>query len=69
MKRQQKSRPKKQNSSPHNGKVVIDDDRRWTILFERSKATLSKLAKEALAEFHAGRTHPFDPSYKRNPIQ
>jgi hypothetical protein len=38
----------------------LESERRWDDLFERSAARLAKLAKEALAEDHAGRTRPLD---------
>jgi hypothetical protein len=38
----------------------LESERRWDDLFERSADTLAKLAKEALAEDHAGRTRSLD---------
>jgi len=38
----------------------LESERRWDELFQRSADTLAKLAKEAIAEDHAGRTRPLD---------
>ena len=38
----------------------LESERHWDELFERSAATLAKLAKEALAEDRPGRTRPLD---------
>lgn len=34
---------------------------RWDAAFEKSQDQLACMAADALAEFHAGRTLPFDP--------
>jgi hypothetical protein len=39
----------------------IEDERRWDESFARSPDLLAKLAAEAMAEYHAGKTLPLDP--------
>jgi hypothetical protein len=39
----------------------IASEARWSESFASSQDTLARLADEALAEFHAGRTLPLDP--------
>lgn len=38
----------------------LESKERWDLLFACSQDTLSRLADQALAEFHAGDTEPFD---------
>ncbi len=38
----------------------IASEQRWSRSFEKSQTALESLASEALAEFKAGRTKPFD---------
>ena len=38
----------------------LEDERRWAKQFARSQDTLARLADEALAEYHAGKTEPMD---------
>jgi hypothetical protein len=40
----------------------IATERRWSELFEHSQDTLSKLADEALKDYHTGKTEPLDPT-------
>jgi hypothetical protein len=40
----------------------IASEKRWSELFERSQDTLSKLADEALDDYHADRTKPLNPT-------
>ena len=39
----------------------IEDDNRWDESFARSPDLLAKLAAEAMAEHHAGKTQELDP--------
>jgi hypothetical protein len=39
----------------------LEDDRRWDESFARSPDLLAKLAAEAMAEYHAGKTQELDP--------
>lgn len=39
----------------------LRSERRWAELFAASPETLARLAEEAIHEFHAGKTQPFDP--------
>jgi len=39
----------------------LEDEIRWDEAFASSKDTLAKLAAEAMAEYHAGRTQELDP--------
>lgn len=39
----------------------IADERRWSESFARSEGRLAEIAREARAEFLAGKTRPFDP--------
>ncbi|MBI4781944.1 MAG: hypothetical protein HY785_11595 [Oscillatoriophycideae cyanobacterium NC_groundwater_1537_Pr4_S-0.65um_50_18] len=39
----------------------IEDERRWNESFTRSPDLLAKLAAEAMAEYHAGKTQELDP--------
>ena len=39
----------------------IEDERRWDEAFSRSPDSLAKLAASAMAEYHAGETHPLNP--------
>jgi hypothetical protein len=39
----------------------LEDERRWDRSFANSQDALARLADEALAEHHAGRTEPLDP--------
>ena len=39
----------------------IESEKRWDDLFAGSQRPLAKLAKEAIAEYKAGRTKPLDP--------
>ena len=39
----------------------IASETRWSAAFADSQAQLARLAADALAEFHAGRTLPLDP--------
>lgn len=39
----------------------IEDERRWSTVFERSPDVLAELAAEALNEHRTGRTLPLDP--------
>ncbi|MBI4546666.1 MAG: hypothetical protein HY707_01695 [Ignavibacteriae bacterium] len=38
----------------------LEDDKRWTKSFKASQTQLAKLAKEAQAEYKAGKTRPLD---------
>lgn len=38
----------------------LTDEERWRQSFASSQEQLSELAREALAEYHSGRTKPFD---------
>ncbi len=38
----------------------LEDDQRWDESFARSSDLLSKLAAEAMAEYHAGKTQELD---------
>lgn len=43
---------------------ILDElasERRWSKSFADSEDILAQLADEALAEHHAGKTHPLDP--------
>ncbi len=40
----------------------IDTDREWDASFAGSQDELALMAKEAIAEYKAGRTKPLDPS-------
>ena len=40
----------------------LADDTRWNDSFRKSEDQLAKLAKEALEEYHAGKTKEEDPS-------
>jgi hypothetical protein len=39
----------------------LEDDQRWDESFARSPDLLAKLAAEAMAEYHAGKTQELDP--------
>jgi hypothetical protein len=39
----------------------LEEERRWDESFARSPDLLAKLAAEAMAEFHAGKTQELDP--------
>jgi hypothetical protein len=39
----------------------LEDERRWDESFARSPDLLAKLATEAMAEYHAGKTQALDP--------
>lgn len=39
----------------------LRSEQRWNELFARSQDMLAKMADEALAEHHAGKTLPLDP--------
>jgi len=39
----------------------LEDERRWDESFARSPDLLAKLATEAMAEYHAGKTQELDP--------
>ncbi|MBD2080203.1 hypothetical protein [Leptolyngbya sp. FACHB-17] len=39
----------------------LEDDQRWDESFARSPDFLAKLAAEAMAEYHAGKTQELDP--------
>ncbi|TAN97230.1 MAG: hypothetical protein EYR95_12190 [Phormidium sp. SL48-SHIP] len=39
----------------------IEDERRWDESFSRSPDRLAQLAASAMAEYHAGETHPLHP--------
>ncbi len=39
----------------------LASERRWQEAFANSQDALSRLADEALAEYHAGQTQPLDP--------
>lgn len=39
----------------------IASETRWNVAFADSQPQLARLAADALAEFHAGRTQPLDP--------
>jgi hypothetical protein len=39
----------------------LESEERWQQAFEGSQDMLAKLAAEALAEHHAGKTEPLDP--------
>ena len=39
----------------------LESEQRWNDLFERSQDVLAKMADEALADHHAGKTLPLDP--------
>lgn len=39
----------------------LEDDQRWDKSFARSPDLLAKLASEAMAEYHAGKTQELDP--------
>ena len=41
----------------------IASEARWSVAFAGSQPQLASLAADALAEFHAGRTLPFDPEH------
>jgi hypothetical protein len=41
----------------------IEDERRWADSFARTHKALAELAREALAEHHAGQTHDLDAAY------
>ncbi|MBW4663309.1 MAG: hypothetical protein KME01_03770 [Chroococcus sp. CMT-3BRIN-NPC107] len=38
----------------------LEDETRWDESFAKSKDTLAKLAAEAMAEYHAGKTQELD---------
>jgi len=38
----------------------IESEQRWTEAFANSRGKLEKLASDAIAEFHAGKTKPFE---------
>ena len=38
----------------------LEDEIQWNISFERSQDLLAKLAKEAMSEYHAGKTQELD---------
>lgn len=40
----------------------MEDDRRWSLTFDKSPEKLEQLAKEALDEYHIGKTKSIDPS-------
>lgn len=42
----------------------LEDDRAWTQKFEQSQDMLSVLAREARAEYNAGKTEPLDDLLK-----
>ena len=47
------------------GALIIDEmtsERRWREAFDKAGDELDRLAAEALAEYHAGRTLPLDPA-------
>ncbi|MCY7391287.1 MAG: hypothetical protein LH647_07245 [Leptolyngbyaceae cyanobacterium CAN_BIN12] len=39
----------------------LEDDQRWDESFARSSDLLAKLAAEAMAEYHAGKTQELNP--------
>jgi hypothetical protein len=39
----------------------LEDERRWDEAFSRSPDILAKLAANAMAEYHAGKTQELDP--------
>ncbi len=39
----------------------LEDERKWQTSFGQSQDALARLAEEALAEHHAGRTQPLNP--------
>ena len=39
----------------------LSSERRWSDLLEKSPKALSRLAREALAEYRSGQTQPLDP--------
>ncbi|MBD1827965.1 hypothetical protein NDI47_21175 [Microcoleus vaginatus GB1-A2] len=39
----------------------LEDDQRWDESFARSPDLLAKVAAEAMAEYHAGKTQELDP--------
>lgn len=39
----------------------LEDDQRWDESFSRSPDILAKLAANAMAEYHAGKTQELDP--------
>lgn len=39
----------------------LGEEMRWDAAFTRSSNTLAKLAAEAMAEYHAGKTQELDP--------
>ncbi len=39
----------------------LEDERNWQASFAQSQDALARLAEEALAEHHAGRTQPLNP--------
>jgi len=41
--------------------IELKDEIRWDEAFTGSKDTLAKLAAEAMAEYHAGKTQELDP--------
>lgn len=41
----------------------IASEARWNAAFAGSQSQLARLAADALAEFHAGRTLPLDPEH------
>jgi hypothetical protein len=57
--------PEKQDAIGVRLLEELEADQRWDVLLDASADALDELADEALAEYHADETEPFDPEHMK----